>query len=303
MHSPIVREIVRERSDTIEGGRFAVHTWNDLLGVFPGLIGVKTGHTNDAGWCEVAAARRAGLHDLRGDPRQPDARRSGTPTSSGCSRGASRSTGRSTLVARAAVRVGGGAVRAQPRSRSSRGRRSSRVVRVGRPLVERIVAPTAVALPVRRGERLGRIEVWDGRKLLGTRPLLAGAGGFAARPRRAATVVRAPGPCITCWGSSRDRHRHPQRRGRSHAHRAELPARPPAPREREPHLGGRQGHQRRARAEAARRAGDRDRPRGRAHRRPDHRGARRARRSSTTSCASATSRARRLRSSIRRRAR
>src|SRR5436190_1400339 len=39
------------------------------------------------------------------------------------------------------------------------------------------------------------------------------------------------GPCIICSGSSRDRHRHPQRRGRPHAHRAELSARPSPPRE------------------------------------------------------------------------
>src|SRR5579872_2871501 len=60
MHVPIVRELVRRRSDTIENGTFVVRTWNDLLGVFPGLIGVKTGHTDDAGWCEVAAAQRPG---------------------------------------------------------------------------------------------------------------------------------------------------------------------------------------------------------------------------------------------------
>ena len=61
MHRPVVRELVRKRTDTIEGGSFVMRTWNDLLGVFPGLIGVKTGHTDDAGWCEVAAARRSGF--------------------------------------------------------------------------------------------------------------------------------------------------------------------------------------------------------------------------------------------------
>src|SRR5439155_14978275 len=60
MHSAIVRDLVRGGADSIENGTFVTHTWNDLLGVFPGLIGVKTGHTDDAGWCEVAAARRAG---------------------------------------------------------------------------------------------------------------------------------------------------------------------------------------------------------------------------------------------------
>ena len=38
MHSPIVRDLVRLRADTIEDGTFVVHTWNDLLGHFPGLI-------------------------------------------------------------------------------------------------------------------------------------------------------------------------------------------------------------------------------------------------------------------------
>src|SRR5579864_2215827 len=60
MHSPVVRDIVRERTDTIENGAVTLHTWNDLLGMFPGTIGVKTGHTDNAGWCEVAAVRRPG---------------------------------------------------------------------------------------------------------------------------------------------------------------------------------------------------------------------------------------------------
>src|SRR5204862_29076 len=38
-----------------------LHTWNDLLATFPGLIGVKTGHTGDAGWGEVAAAQGRGV--------------------------------------------------------------------------------------------------------------------------------------------------------------------------------------------------------------------------------------------------
>src|SRR6185437_5747292 len=60
MHLPIVRTLVRMRSDTIENGTVPLHTWNDLLGVFPGMVGVKTGHTDNAGWCEVAAAQRNG---------------------------------------------------------------------------------------------------------------------------------------------------------------------------------------------------------------------------------------------------
>jgi D-alanyl-D-alanine carboxypeptidase len=47
------------------------------------------------------------------------------------------------------------------------------VVRVRRPLVQRVIAPATVSLPVRRGARLGRIEVWAGTKLLASVPLVA----------------------------------------------------------------------------------------------------------------------------------
>jgi serine-type D-Ala-D-Ala carboxypeptidase (penicillin-binding protein 5/6) len=55
MRTRFVRETVREETDTIAGGR-TLHTWDDLLQQFPATIGVKTGHTDDAGWCQVAGA-------------------------------------------------------------------------------------------------------------------------------------------------------------------------------------------------------------------------------------------------------
>jgi D-alanyl-D-alanine carboxypeptidase (penicillin-binding protein 5/6) len=172
MHKRIVRELVRERSDTIEGGRFVVRTWNDLLGVFPGLIGVKTGHTNDAGWCEVAAARRNGFTIY--------AVILGSPTRSQRNVDLQRllAWGVSQYRTLALIARQPYAWAAAPygRDRVALVARTPlvRVVRVGRPVVERIVAPSAVSLPVVRGERLGRIEVWTGGKLLGMRPLLAG---------------------------------------------------------------------------------------------------------------------------------
>src|SRR5262249_6530969 len=60
MRQPEIRDVVDLRTDTIAGGR-VLHTWNDLLGTFPGVIGVKTGHTGAAGWCEVAVLRKSGL--------------------------------------------------------------------------------------------------------------------------------------------------------------------------------------------------------------------------------------------------
>jgi len=55
-----------------------------------------------------------------------------------------------------------------------------RVVLVGRPLIERVVARTRTTLPVRRGQRLGEVRVYDGGRLLGTRPLVAARS--VARP-------------------------------------------------------------------------------------------------------------------------
>jgi hypothetical protein len=46
-------------------------------------------------------------------------------------------------------------------------------VRVDRPLVERVVAPSAVDLPVRAGQRLGEVRVYSGRRLVARRALVA----------------------------------------------------------------------------------------------------------------------------------
>jgi serine-type D-Ala-D-Ala carboxypeptidase (penicillin-binding protein 5/6) len=185
MRSPIVRSLVRLRSAPIENGRFVVHTWNDLLGVFPGLIGVKTGHTNEAGWCEVAAVRRSGYTIYAVVLGSPDR--------------AQRNSDLAALLAWSVsqyqtlqlVRAQPYAWAAVPYGRAAlalvAGKPLVRVVRVGRRVTARIVAPTTVSLPVARGQRLGRIEVWAGGRLLGSRPLLAarsiGRPGFGGRLR------------------------------------------------------------------------------------------------------------------------
>jgi D-alanyl-D-alanine carboxypeptidase (penicillin-binding protein 5/6) len=60
MRSKVIRSVVGRATATIAGGR-TLYTWNDLLSRFPGLFGVKTGHTGAAGWSEVAAARANGV--------------------------------------------------------------------------------------------------------------------------------------------------------------------------------------------------------------------------------------------------
>jgi serine-type D-Ala-D-Ala carboxypeptidase (penicillin-binding protein 5/6) len=185
MHRPLVREIVRKRSALIEGGSFVVHTWNDLLGVFPGVIGVKTGHTSDAGWCEVAAVRRNGYTlyaVILGSPtrsqRNDDLERL---LSWGVAQYRTLTLAERKPYAWAAAPFGLKAVPLVVHAPLVR------VLRVGRPVVERIVAPPAVALPVRRGQPLGRIEFFSGGTRIGMRPLVAGRSvrrpGLAGRLR------------------------------------------------------------------------------------------------------------------------
>jgi D-alanyl-D-alanine carboxypeptidase len=61
MRDARVRSIAKLRSAVIDGLRW--NASNTLLGNYPGLDGVKTGHTGDAGWCLAATARR-GSHRI-----------------------------------------------------------------------------------------------------------------------------------------------------------------------------------------------------------------------------------------------
>ena len=171
MRIPLLRRIVSRRSATIAGGR-TLHTWNDLLGSFPGLIGVKTGHTSAAGWSQVAAARRRTITVYATLLGSPSRSRRNADLAALLSWGLSRY--------RLVAAISTDRVYARVRTQYGRDpvglvapRRLARAVRVDRPLVERVVAPAVVALPVRRGQRLGEVRVYEGRRLLGRRPLVA----------------------------------------------------------------------------------------------------------------------------------
>jgi serine-type D-Ala-D-Ala carboxypeptidase (penicillin-binding protein 5/6) len=171
MHLPIVRSLVRLRNDTIENGAVPLHTWNDLLGVFPGLIGVKTGHTNNAGWCEVAAAQRNGYTIYAVILGSPTRSQRNSDLDRLLSWGVSQY--RTLRLVAPQPYAWASAPYGRARVALVAGKPLVRVVRVGQPVTAKIVAPTAVTLPVVRGQRLGRIDVFAGGKLLGSRPLLA----------------------------------------------------------------------------------------------------------------------------------
>ena len=171
MRHPAIREIVRTQETTISGGR-RLRTWNDLLYTFPGLLGVKTGHTRGAGWSQVAAARGPGFvvyATLLGEPTR--SRRNDDLTRL-LAWGISRfrqlpivKAGRTYATASLPYDRGRLALQAA--------RDQVRVVRLGKALVEEVVAPTAVRLPVVRGQRLGTVRVYRGGRLIASSPLVA----------------------------------------------------------------------------------------------------------------------------------
>ena len=189
MKLPVVRDAVRRATDTTSGG-IALATWNDLLATFPGVYGIKTGHTNGAGWGQVAAVRRNGADVyavILGSPSREERNADlATLLEYGLAQyrrvdvivpGHTYATvilpyGRSPLelVAPSAVRA---------------------AARIQGALVERVVAPVAVGLPISKGERLGTVQVTYRGRLVAQRPLVAtrsvaapgalGRTGFYAR--------------------------------------------------------------------------------------------------------------------------
>jgi D-alanyl-D-alanine carboxypeptidase len=170
MRRPVFRSIVRETSTTLDGR--VLETRNNLLTSFPGVLGVKTGHTSTAGWGEVAAARRNGVTIYATVLGSPDE--------------ATRDAALTTLLDwglsryRPAVIAAPNRTYAQAETGFGRGpvalvagRRVVRPVRVGRPLVERVVAESAASLPVRQGSPLGQLRVYQGSRLVASSPLVA----------------------------------------------------------------------------------------------------------------------------------
>jgi serine-type D-Ala-D-Ala carboxypeptidase (penicillin-binding protein 5/6) len=193
MRVPRIREVVRLRTDAIAGRR-TLHTWNDLLGVFRGLYGVKTGHTAAAGWCEVAAVRRNGVNLFTTVLGSPTRSQRNTDLAALLRWGIARYRSVWLVQPRRvylSAAVGYGKAKVPLVAASG----AARPVRVDRRLVERVVAPAAVSLPVERGQRVGEVRVYSGKRLVARRPLVAarsvarpGLGGrvgfYAARTLR-----------------------------------------------------------------------------------------------------------------------
>jgi serine-type D-Ala-D-Ala carboxypeptidase (penicillin-binding protein 5/6) len=172
MQDPRVRSVVRLRTATIAGHR-RLYTWNDLLGVFRGLYGVKTGHTATAGWCEVAAVRQNGVTLYTTVLGSPNRSQRNHDLAALLRWGISRyrpvwlvQPGR--VYMRASVGYGKAAVPLVAQ------KGLAKPVRTDKPLVERVIAPAALELPVARGSRVGELVVYSGRRVVARSPLVAG---------------------------------------------------------------------------------------------------------------------------------
>jgi serine-type D-Ala-D-Ala carboxypeptidase (penicillin-binding protein 5/6) len=171
MRVPVIRNTVADATATIAGGR-VLHTWDDLLGRVPGVIGVKTGHTDEAHWSQVAADRRGSMlvyATILGSPtreqRNADLERLLAWGLAQYSVVQAVTAGHS--YARVELPYGRSPLALVPES----GLRA--VVPPRHVLTRRVVAVRAADLPVRQGEPLGRVEIWLGKRLVGRRTLVA----------------------------------------------------------------------------------------------------------------------------------
>ena len=168
--NPIIRQFASSESAEV-GGR-ELETTDDLLSSFPPLVAGKTGHTDDAGWAEVAEAKRGGVRifaSVLGDPsryqRNVDLRALLVWALGRYHRVLAIDARR--IYATAPTAYGRPAVRLVAAHSVARDQLDDRA------LVEQIVAPTAVALPVGRGQRLGEVRVYERGRLVAASPLVA----------------------------------------------------------------------------------------------------------------------------------
>ena len=169
LRNPFIRTWSTRSTATIAGGRTLTST-DDLIGTLP-LIGAKTGHTDDAGWSQVAAVERGGVRitaSVLGAPSEAQRNADlGGLLAWGLAQYHRVKAVDSRVYGLAETGYG------RPSVRLVAPREIVRTVRVGQPLVQRIVVSSALPLPVRRGQQAGEVRVFAGGRLIARTPLVA----------------------------------------------------------------------------------------------------------------------------------
>jgi D-alanyl-D-alanine carboxypeptidase (penicillin-binding protein 5/6) len=168
MASPLFRSLAGRRTVTIPGHR--LQTSNTLLPAYAGLNGVKTGHTDQAGWNLAASADRNGVRLYAILLGSPDEARRDRDVARLLDWGFDRFK-RARLI-RAGQSFGhAGSVRVI----AAKG--LAVTLDPGEQVHERIVLPSRLEHHVRSGDRIGYVELHSGRGLIGRVALVAGNAG------------------------------------------------------------------------------------------------------------------------------
>jgi D-alanyl-D-alanine carboxypeptidase (penicillin-binding protein 5/6) len=197
---PFIRDGLSRSSVTLPGGR-TFTTTDDLLVGWAPLVGGKTGHTRDAGWSQAAAAERGGV-TVYGTVLGSDTRGTRNDALRELLVFGLNQYGRVQAIDRARTYTTAETGYGQPDVELVASRPSVVTLRRGNALVERVVAPTALALPVAKGQVVGRVEVYDGNLLVASSNLVtaravADAGFFAKARWYATQTVRNAWEIVT----------------------------------------------------------------------------------------------------------
>ena len=166
---PFIRDALSRSSFSLSGRTF--ETTDDLLD-WPRFRGGKTGHTEDAGWSQAAAAAGRGT-TVYGTVLGGETRERRNAALQELLRYGIASYRRIAAVDASRVYAEAETGYDRPAVELVAPRTLVRTVLGTKSLVERVIAPTSVELPVREGRRLGKVEVWDGDVLLASSPLVA----------------------------------------------------------------------------------------------------------------------------------
>jgi len=190
---PFIRDALSRSTVSLPDGR-TFPTTDDLLVTWPPLVGGKTGHTLDAGWSQAAAAARSGV-TVYGTVLGSDARGTRNDALRELLEYGLDQYRRVQVIDAGRAYVTAETGYGQPDVDLVAPRSIVRMLRSGKPLVERVVAPTTLALPVAQSQIVGRVEVYDGSRLVASSNLIAAESvadaGFLAKARWYATRTLA----------------------------------------------------------------------------------------------------------------
>jgi serine-type D-Ala-D-Ala carboxypeptidase (penicillin-binding protein 5/6) len=168
---PLLRDALSRTTFAFSSTR-EFETTDDLLVGWPALVGGKTGHTEDAGWSQAAAAAGRGT-TVYGTVLGGETREARNAALKSLLVYGIASYRRIAAIDETRVYAEAETGYDRPAVELVAPRTVTRTVLGTKSLVERVIAPSSVELPVRKGQRLGRVEVWDGDVLVASSKLVA----------------------------------------------------------------------------------------------------------------------------------